>query len=90
MKKCWHKSPDKRPSFSELAAEISGLLTNLAGYLTLETITGCTLPVIKVEDAGSESSVESLRSADWETEPGIVIHLTAAGEDEGAPATTDT
>ncbi len=84
MNKCWHKSPDKRPTFSELAAEITGLLTNLAGYLTLETINGIVResPPVEVEnekggDSGSMSSLDesNLKKRDLVTPVGIAIHL---------------
>ena len=33
MLACWEKSPDKRPTFSDLVIQIDNSLTAMAGYL---------------------------------------------------------
>ena len=35
MMQCWDSDPNKRPTFSQLQANISAMLTNTAGYLDL-------------------------------------------------------
>ncbi len=90
MQKCWNKSPDARPTFSELSIEITRLLTSLAGYLDLETITGIiressppetenhVCPTTLVDSTnGSTSSLgeETLKEGDVVTAVGIAIHL---------------
>lgn len=35
MTQCWSESPDKRPSFKELAHEVNSLLVEMTDYLEL-------------------------------------------------------
>lgn len=85
MKKCWHRDPKMRPAFSELCTELNRLLTSLAGYLDLETITGIireSSPPVEADkeacdDTSSMSSLGDniLKKQDVMTSAGIAIHL---------------
>ena len=41
MQQCWLSDPDQRPKFSQLRAEIDGILTAMAGYLDFSAIALC-------------------------------------------------
>ena len=41
MQQCWLSDPDQRPKFSQLRAEIDGVLTAMAGYLDFSAIACC-------------------------------------------------
>ena len=82
MRKCWRHNPDKRPLFSELASEIVNILTSIAGYLELETITGIVRkPVSRGERRKKCVSLDTtleddgLKKQDVLTPVGIAIHL---------------
>ncbi len=92
MRKCWYEKPEQRPSFSELASEIASLLTHLAGYLELETITGILSKAKQVEKRSIKSAysadfdpalgVGSLSRQDILTPIGIAIHLDPSNDIE--------
>ena len=41
MQQCWLSDPDQRPKFSQLRAEIDGVLTTMSGYLDFSAIAPC-------------------------------------------------
>ncbi len=54
MIRCWDQEPDARPSFSEIFRDIQTLLTGLADYLSLESITGFVNPANVVPSTATE------------------------------------
>ena len=41
MQQCWLSDPDQRPKFSQLRAQIDGMLTAMAQYLDFSAIAPC-------------------------------------------------
>ena len=73
MKKCWEMEPKKRPTFSELYANITKYVERIAGYLDLGFNP---FPVVRRGETIAEMDVE-----EEECDPGTVLEALSTPND---------
>ena len=82
MQSCWDADPQQRPTFSQLVATITSLLTSLADYLDVSTfVTGeqeretnvMESPVVGSEKCNEEASQEGYETAETHFQGGYVL-----------------
>ena len=56
MKKCWDKSPEKRPSFDDLADNISEYAEKIAGYLDINGYNPFTATYAEIQNSGEDQN----------------------------------
>ena len=56
MKKCWDKSPEKRPGFENLADTISEYAEKIAGYLDINSYNPFTATYTEIQDSSDDQN----------------------------------
>ena len=82
MQSCWDADPQQRPTFSQLVATITSLLTSLADYLDVSTFVTeeqeietnvMESPVVGSEKCNEEASQEGCETAETHFQGGYVL-----------------
>ena len=99
MRECWDQHPDHRPAFSKITQNIEVFLTGIAGYLSLDAITGFvqdnSCPDVtevkgeRLKKSDSDSSLNLIKH-DIVTPVGISIHLEPDTTEDGGNCPTPT